>query len=148
MIKGKADLLVAVNISTPERSEIFSKATGKSLSLTTKDEMHTNFYGPNVLGLRGMYFSKNDEFMGPERFRSINELLETAGRPIWDYLWENKSTMETWTEYNLIFREIFENKDGEKFILVFKFIENDWTFDFKKLEEYRFAEKDHIVCVL
>jgi len=140
----RSSLTVGVMISTPKYGEIFKKAI--SLGLDTKTEMASSSFGVKMLCLKDFYPEK-DGYLKSELFEARMDFLSAIGRPSWDCLWEDKTYLNEWLDYNLIFRELFRSKNGEEFILVF-FAEGDgWGFDFKKLSEYKFSSKDKAVCL-
>ena len=140
----RSQLAIALKISTPEYGEIFKKAM--ELGLDTANEMDSALFGYHLFCLKDFYPEKGG-YLKPEFFDARMEFLYAAGRPSWDNLWEDKSKLYVWSNYNLIFRELFKNKNGEEFILVFSHQDDKWQFNFEKLNEYKFSEKDMAVCL-
>lgn len=147
----KAEFLTPLIVSSPKKSEIFHKAVDKDngLGLTTNFELDPLLvYKKNIFCLREFFFEKNDGFLKPDIFTARMEHVNAACRPVWDCLWENKDSMNLWKDFNLVFRETFQDKDLVVYILVFTFEDNEWKYEFKKLSDYKFTKKDRAVCIV
>lgn len=141
----RALLSILLNISTLQKSEIFKEA--KKIGLETSTEMNEKIFGRHLFCLKEFYFEQNNGYLKTDIFKARMEFVSAVGRPVWDCLWEDKASMYVWQGCNLVFKEVFTNKNGEELILVFKFEGEDWTFDFHKLSEYKFTDKDRAVCL-
>lgn len=128
-------LPVEMIISTTDFNEIMNMAN--ILGLSPVDESNPSLYGKHTFGLE--FFIHPDSFnkdLTEEYFLNRIKVINSVGRPVWAYFWENakKCIPLSYRNHRLVFGDIFKNKNGKKFLLVFDFI-NQWKFSFESIEE-------------
>lgn len=147
-MEEKTEWPVEIRISTPDLNEIMDVAR-RLLGLKPNTEMDATLYGNHEFGLKTLPLMVASSFKGKSALDLISS-LKVVGRPIWSFFWEDakKRIPLAWRNFTLVFGDVFVNKDGAEFLLVFAF-KGKWCFSFEQIEDIaNLPGKSMFVCLI
>lgn len=139
---------VSVRISTPEKNEILKMAIKKGIKPITESDI--SMYGENRIGIED-FLVDEEIYLTIEEVKKRMKLLGVAHSPVWSYLWDDpeKNIPKEWGGAPLYFGDIFSDRRGKEYFLIFVVLEGKWEYFFEEIfENYIPLQKARFVCVL